>query len=275
MLLKSLAQWTARNPWKTVIGWVVALVFFGAIQSIAPLNSTASFELKNNPESEQAWDLIVDTGIRDERQGSETVIVRAAPAALDDGTVETAVNSIAASLAADTETVASVTNYFELLDTAPDAAANLIQTEPQDGSGLITVLIPVTLAGDLETAVENGADFMETYDAAIAQVSGVEVMTFGDASLNEEINTITEEDIAQGESIGAAIAFVILIIVFGALVAAFVPIVLAFISIGIALGMTAIFSQIFELSFFVTSMISMIGLAVGIDYSLFVVRALP
>jgi putative drug exporter of the RND superfamily len=272
MLLKSLAQWTARNPWKTVIAWVVALVFFGAMQGIAPLNSTASFELKNNPESEQAWDLLIETDVRDERPGTEQVIVRAAPAALDDGTVETAVNQIATTLAADTDTVASVTNYFELVGTDPAAAANLIQTEPQDGSGLITVLIPVTLAGDLETAVENGADFMKTYDAAKAQVSGVEVMTFGDASLNEEINTITEEDIAQGETIGAAIAFVILIVVFGALVAAFVPIVLAFISIGIALGITAIFSQIFELSFFVTSMISMIGLAVGIDYSLFVVQ---
>ena len=80
-----------------------------------------------------------------------------------------------------------------------------------------------------EAAIENGPDFVKTYDAAVAQVgaSGFEVMTFGDASLNEEINRITEEDIARGESIGAIIAFVILIVVFGALVAAFVPIILA------------------------------------------------
>ena len=200
MSLKALAQWTARNPWKTVGAWVVALVFFAAIQGVAPLNSTASFELKNNPESEQAWDLIIDTGIREERTGSETVIVRAAPAALDDGTVETAVNSLAASLAADTETVASVTNYFELLQTNPEAAANLIQTEPQDGSGLITVLIPVTLVGDLKTRSSTAPTSWRPMTPRSAQVSGVEVLTVGDASLNEEINTIAEEDLARGES---------------------------------------------------------------------------
>jgi RND superfamily putative drug exporter len=113
---------------------------------------------------------------------------------------------------------------------------------------------------------------METYEAAKAQVTGVEVMTVGDASLNDEINTVVAEDLARGETIGIAIAFVILLVVFGALVAAFVPIIMAVVAIGIAFGITAVFSQIMELSFFVTSMITMIGLAVGIDYSLFVVQ---
>ncbi len=50
------------------------------------------------------------------------------------------------------------------------------------------------------------------------------------------------------------------------------PIVLALVSIVVALGLTALLGRVIELSFFVTNMITMIGLAVGIDYALFIVE---
>ena len=58
---------------------------------------------------------------------------------------------------------------------------------------------------------------------------------------------------------------------FGAVVAALVPIGLAIVGIGIALGLAALIGQVYELVFFVTLMITMIGLAVGIDYSLLMI----
>ena len=64
---------------------------------------------------------------------------------------------------------------------------------------------------------------------------------------------------------------IILILVFGALVAALVPIMLAAISIVVALGAVALVGQAFALSFFVTNIVLLIGLPVGIDYSLFIV----
>src|SRR5690606_26128192 len=67
-------------------------------------------------------------------------------------------------------------------------------------------------------------------------------------------------------------ALVILVIVFGALVAAGLPILLAIISIAISMGITAMLSQMWSFSFFITNMITMIGLAVGIDYTLFIVE---
>ena len=62
-----------------------------------------------------------------------------------------------------------------------------------------------------------------------------------------------------------------LLLVFGAVVASLVPVVLAIVSIAVALGLTALVGQAFELSFFVVNMLVMMGLAVGIDYALFVV----
>jgi RND superfamily putative drug exporter len=68
------------------------------------------------------------------------------------------------------------------------------------------------------------------------------------------------------------VALVILVVVFGAAVAAGLPLILAVVSILTAVGMTVIVGRAFELSYFVVNMITMIGLAVGIDYSLFVVQ---
>jgi RND superfamily putative drug exporter len=72
--------------------------------------------------------------------------------------------------------------------------------------------------------------------------------------------------------IGIAVALVILLVVFGAVVAAGLPIVLALLSIFVAVGATALVSNMVEMSNFIVFIITMIGLAVGIDYSLFIVQ---
>ena len=93
----------------------------------------------------------------------------------------------------------------------------------------------------------------------------------GEATAAKDSNTIAEEDLRQGETIGIVAAMVILIVVFGAVAAAVVPVVLAIVAIGVALGLVSLLGLAFDLSFFVTNMVTMIGLAVGIDYSLFIV----
>ncbi|CAN5621554.1 MMPL family transporter [soil metagenome] len=261
-----LARASARAPWKMVGLWVAALVIFGAISGAFPMKTTTDVELLNNPESNQGWDLLVDHGIRAERSGTETVIVRSESTTVDDPTFQQTVQQVTDALRADTSMVAGASNYYEINTTNPAAAAGLVSTDRK------TTIIPVTLVGSLEDAVDHGEDFLALIHSQRASATGFEVLTVGDASLNEEINKISEEDIARGESIGAIIAFIILLFVFGALIAAFVPIILAVIAIGIAFGLAALVSRFSELSFFVTSMITMIGLAVGIDYSLFVVE---
>ena len=66
-------------------------------------------------------------------------------------------------------------------------------------------------------------------------------------------------------------ALVVLALVFGAIAASLLPIVMAVAAIVVALGATAVIGQAYDLPFFVTNMITMMGLAVGIDYSLFIV----
>jgi RND superfamily putative drug exporter len=94
---------------------------------------------------------------------------------------------------------------------------------------------------------------------------------FGAASLSEDFSTISEEDLRKGESVGILVALVVLVLVFGALVAGVIPILTALGSITLALATVALFGQLYQFSFFVTNMIAMMGLALGIDYSLFII----
>ena len=80
---------------------------------------------------------------------------------------------------------------------------------------------------------------------------------------------INQKDSETGESIAIPIALLILVVVFGALVAAIIPVIIAIIAI--AMGLTGLFGLVFDFSAFVTNIIIMLGLAVGIDYSLFIV----
>ena len=76
---------------------------------------------------------------------------------------------------------------------------------------------------------------------------------------------------ARARAIGPFVALIVLVVVFGAIVAALVPIGMAIVAITVALGITALVGQLVQFNLFVSNIISMIGLAVGIDYSLFIV----
>jgi len=106
--------------------------------------------------------------------------------------------------------------------------------------------------------------------AADLNQDGFLVQIFGEASLNHTFETLAEEDLTTGESIGIGVALIILALVFGAVVAAVIPILLAIAAIFIAIGLTGVVGQFVELNEFVPNIMTMIGLAVGIDYSLFI-----
>ncbi len=133
-----------------------------------------------------------------------------------------------------------------------------------------STIVSVVMKGTLDEAIDRVPD----YEAALLsaqKVGDYQVYSIGDATLSEEFGTIADEDLAKGEQIGIPVAIVILIVLLGALVAAGLPIVVGFISIFIALGLAALAGRATDLSFFVVNMIFMIGLAVGIDYALFII----
>lgn len=254
---QSLARRASHRPWTTVIIWVVVMVAAGGLISTMLGDAlTTDIGLTNDPEAQQAADLIEER-LRGPEKATEVVIVRSPDLTVDDAAFRNQVESLAQALRGMGGDVLNVATFYETGD------AGLVS-----GNRRIT-LLPTTLDAGRFEATDLAAEVQAVAEAA--ELDGFETLTFGPGSLNEDLNRVAEEDLRSGESIGIMAALIILVVVFGAVVAALLPVLTAIAAIAVALGLVGLTGLLFDFSFFVTNMISMIGLAVGIDYSLFIV----
>ena len=104
------------------------------------------------------------------------------------------------------------------------------------------------------------------------QNSGLRVTTIGNMSVERLFGEMADETFQKGEMIGILTALVIMLAVFGAVVAALIPILVAIVAIFTAVGLIAMISMIRELNEFTVIVTTMVGLAVGIDYTLLIVQ---
>jgi RND superfamily putative drug exporter len=106
----------------------------------------------------------------------------------------------------------------------------------------------------------------------VGRTSGFAVAITGDHTVANDFNTLSQRDLEHGElAFGLPAALVVLVLVFGAVVAGLVPVLMAILSIIVGLGLVALLSLEVSLSVFIVNMLTGMGLALGIDYSLFVI----
>lgn len=92
----------------------------------------------------------------------------------------------------------------------------------------------------------------------------------GRESIEYAFQELAEKDLVTGETIGISVALIILALVFGSVASAFIPVILAIVAIFVAIGVVALMGQVVDLNDFVPNIMTMMGLAVGIDYCLFI-----
>ena len=97
------------------------------------------------------------------------------------------------------------------------------------------------------------------------------VLLTGDTPLERDMLTVTTEDVAQSERRLLPVAGVILLLAFGSVVGAALPLVIGFGAIAVALAVIGALARVMPMSIYVLNVATMIGLGVGIDYSLLVV----
>src|SRR5215204_5925600 len=256
-MTEHLATWSSRRPWPAVAIWLVALV--------ASIAITATFlgdalsgdeEITSDTESRRADDLrferlAAERG-RPGRGVSEVVVVRSATAAVDEPRFEQRVRALAAEL--QQEGATGVTSFY-------DAGERRLVSDDRDATAML-----VTLGRDAEDDIE---DVVETVQSADGR-DGFDTSITGEFTLDDDFSTLAGEDLQNGElGFGLPAALIVLLIVFGSLVAGLVPLLMAILAITIALALLALVGQAFPLSVFATNMLTGIGLALGIDYSLF------
>src|SRR6266704_1971127 len=255
---QSVARWSARRRF-TVIGIWVGLFLVGGLLTSSYLSGalTTQADFTNNPDSKQAQQLL-EQRLSGPRRSNEVVIVRSEWRTVTDPQFKAYVQRLTGDIDALKPGVVQATED-------PYRAGGRFISDDRHAT-----LIPVTMAGSLDDANANIDQVLDrTLHAQHPQ--GFRVWVAGEATAAKDSNSIAEQDLRQGETIGIVAALLILIVVFGTVAAAVVPVVLAIMSIVVALGLVSLLGLAFDLSFFVTNMVTMIGLAVGIDYSLFIV----
>jgi putative drug exporter of the RND superfamily len=254
---ESLARSGGRHPWRTLVIWVVALLAAGALSSLFLGDAlTTDTDFTNEPEAKRAAGLLEER-LRGTGDDMEFVVVTA-ERAVTEPDYRAYVDDLQATIAAlGPDVVQHVGSY-------------LTNEGPVSENGRST-LLPVTLAGvDHATVGGHAKQLLATVKSVEAPL-GFEAFMAGPSTLENDFIRLAEEGLQQGESVGLAVALVVLVFVFGAVVAGLIPIILAVMAIAIALGAAAVFGFVFDLPFFIANIITMIGLAVGIDYSLFTV----
>ena len=255
----ALARISARRPWLTIALWAVAvivgLLLVGGLLGSA---TTTQLTLSTEVEATKAADLLEDFWQRPEAV-TEVVVVQSESLTVDDPAFREKVESVFADITAlGPGVIEAGRHYYQ------DADDSLVSADRR------TAILPLVLTGDIEEATENVPDLVEAVEHANTG-DGFRVLTVGTASIAHESNELAQHDLEQGERFGVPIALIVLVVLFGAVVAALVPLGLAVVAIVISLGIAALIGQVMDLIFFITLMITMIGLAVGIDYSLIII----
>ena len=247
-------RWSAQHRKKAIFGWlafVIAAVFIGGSVGTKTLGDS-DFGIGESGRADKA----VSDHFPD--KGAESVLVQSQRGArTDDASFRAAVDDVVGRLER-TKNVRNVSSPY-----GPDSAGQL----SEDGrSALVTFELP----GD------NPADKVDPSLDAVSSLSkqhpSFRIEQFGDGSADKALSKAFEDDFRRAEFTSLPITLVILILAFGALLAAFVPLLLAITAVAAAIGLLGPISHIWPVDESISSVVLLIGLAVGVDYSMFYLR---
>jgi uncharacterized membrane protein YdfJ with MMPL/SSD domain len=241
-----LARASAARPRRTFALWGIAVLAALALVATSLHGLTSNSHVVGNPDSTKAEDAIAGAFPQVGANSKQDVVVVTSRRYTVDSPRFKAFGRRLAD---------------ELEATGDVGHATPAAVSPDRHSALVSLLIGSDSgAAPVEKVVEraNGGAF--------------EVGITGYRTANHDFGTQSQKDLETGElAFGLPAALIVLVLVFGAVVAGLVPVLMAVLSIIVALGLVALLSLGFELSVFIVNMLTGMGLALGIDYSLFVV----
>ncbi|MCF2527378.1 MMPL family transporter [Yinghuangia soli] len=244
-----LARWSATHPWRAIGIWVAMVIACLVVGGIAGTEKATNADMGVG-QSGRAGEIAREYGLV--APASENILITAEQGTLDQEAGRRAAAAIAASAAG-----------------LPDVAKVGEVAAAADGSGF---LVPVDLKGDPDKAQDHVGDLEKAVAQADKDHPGLRIEQFGDGSAGKAIEKQIGSDLAQAELFSLPVTLLILMVAFGALIAASVPVVLAITAVAASIGLYGLASAVFPDPGSAANVIMMMGMAVGVDYSLFYVR---
>jgi uncharacterized membrane protein YdfJ with MMPL/SSD domain len=249
-------RWSAAH-WKTAtFGWLACVVLAVAIGNLAGTVKLTNSE-QSTGESARAQATLDRAGFHD--HAGESVLVSSASRTATDPGFRTEIAAVVARL----ETVGQVTNLR-----SPLVAAHAGQISKDGRSALVEF--------DMKGSPDNAADRVQPVLDAVAGLQRAApdftIAEFGDASATRELTKTINSGLTHAERLSLPITFLVLLIAFGAFVAAGLPVLLAFSAVLASGGLAAVASHLVHAADATSSVMLLMGMAVGVDYSLFYLK---
>ncbi|MDT4948467.1 MAG: putative drug exporter of the superfamily [Pseudonocardiales bacterium] len=239
-----MARWSATHPGRAIALWLVFVIVTIAVGSVSGLRQVSNLDTMTG-QSARAAQWIHDAGL--EAPDTENVLVTARHGSLDVAQARAASAAVA-------------TRMHGLKQVAKVAA-------PVTSKDVEAMTVEVTLRHDAEVA-----PLLAATKAIQQHYPGLRVEQVGSESMSKAVDDQVASDLSAATTYSLPVTLVILLIAFGAIVAAGAPILLALSAVGSATGLSALASHLVPDSGTTSSMILLMGMAVGVDYSLFYVK---
>jgi uncharacterized membrane protein YdfJ with MMPL/SSD domain len=255
-LAARMGRWSAQHRKIAIFGWLAFVIAAFAIGSVVGTKELTNAELGVG-ESGRMMKLL-DKEFPE--PAGERVIVQSPTLTARNNDFKAVVADVVKRL----KTQEDVVNIRSPLD---EANFNLVSRDRH------SALIDFQIAGDIDEAADKVQPVLDTVAAAQAAHPGFVVEQFGDASAEKQFDDAFVKDLEKAGYLSVPLTLAILIVAFGALVAAGIPLLLALSAVLATLGLIAIPSQLLAVDTqSITALVLLIGLAVGVDYSMFYLK---
>lgn len=240
-LPRRVARWSATHPWRAVAGWLAFVVLAVGLAAAIPTKQTGDADYEVG-DSGRASALVRGSGL--DAPDTESIL-------LTGGTASRRA-AAAAEIATHAEGLPGVAHILPPV-LSPDHSATLVTVDLAEDTDDVSALQAAT------DTVQRGHPELT-------------VRQTGDVSVDDAINDQVGKDLSSAEGISLPITLVLMLLAFGALIAAGIPVLVGATSVAATIGLSAPISHLIHAEPTVSSMIVLIGMAVGVDYSLFYLK---
>jgi uncharacterized membrane protein YdfJ with MMPL/SSD domain len=247
-------RWSAAH-WKTATAvWILVVVLAVGVGRALGTHKLSDSE-QSTGETARAESILASAGFK--TPASESVLVQSATKTVDDPAFKRTVQDILAKLRSMPQLRPGTLRTGGVGEISRDRSSQLIEFD---------------MKGKLDTAYKRVAPLLDSVALLQKQHPDFTVAEFGFASATHELNDTIGKDFQKAETLSLPITFLILLFAFGAFVAAGVPVLLAFSAVLGSIGLSQIVSHLAHASDATNSVILLMGMAVGVDYSLFYLK---
>jgi RND superfamily putative drug exporter len=257
-VVERVAGWSARHKKTAVFGWLLLVIAAVVVGQRLGTSNVSNYDPGQAGQAERVLNRPVV-----QQPDSESVLIQGRPGQSygHDPQLQQAVRQVVAALRA-----------------VPDSAAG-IASPPTKGSSVSgdmvtgrSALVTFNVAGPPGNDDQAVVPAMNAVAAVAAHHPGLKIEEAGGASLDRATGSITSKDFRKAEVTSVPVSLVLLLVVFGALIAAGIPLLLAGTAVISAISLLAIPSRWLPIDSTTSSIVLLVGMAVGIDYSLFYLR---